>query len=155
MNKNKLKSPAIYINATIALMYIQFLHKFVVEVYGAMSLKAALGNIPTTETTIALGILYLAAIILCFFRSKWGLIIGIALGIHIILQAVIIHLILGIPKEPIYYPVFSISQGVLIIYFAVLILKNEQKLADKQKPMSSVAFKIMTIIMNKKRKPAI
>ena len=149
MKKNKLKSPSIYIQAAIASLLIQLVHKIVREIPGAIKM----GGPGAIITTIFAGLLIIS-IILLVLRNKWGLILGMTDGVFMIFQPILVHIILAHPDQNgvWWYPIFPWIQAILIIYFSFLVLRNENKYSDSQKPMSSFAFKIMTMIMSIKKK---
>lgn len=125
MNKNKLKSPKIYIQVVVAMMIIQLVHKIVREIPHSIDL----GGPGAIITPIFAGMLVLG-ILLTLFRFKSGLILGLICGIWMIFQPIIVHIIMGIPEVNgiWWYPVFPWIQALLIIYFSVLVLRNENKL---------------------------
>lgn len=47
-----------------------------------------------------------------------------------------------------WYPIFPWIQAILILYFSVLVLRNEYKYTDNQKPMPWFAFKVMKTIVH-------
>ncbi len=101
--KNKLKSPAIYIQTVIALLTIQLVHKIVREIPGAIELEG-IGAIATPIFTIIL----IIGIILLFFKNKWGLIFGMIDGVFMLFQPILIHIILAHPDRNgiWWYPIF-------------------------------------------------
>ena len=141
--KNKLKSPSIYIHAVVAMLIIQLIHKIVREIPGSFDLGGAGAIItPVFACMLVLGIL------LTLSRFQLGLIMGIICGVWMIFQPVIVHIIMGKPDMNgiWWYPIFPWVQAILIIYFSILVLRNEKKLNSNQKSMPWVAFKIMTLI---------
>lgn len=149
MGKNKLKSPTIYIQAAIALLIIQLVHKIVREIPGAIKI----GGPGAILTTIFAGLLVIS-ILLLVLRNKWGLILGMIDGVFMIFQPILVHIILAHPDQNgvWWYPIFPWIQAILILYFSFLVLRNENKYSDSQKPMSWFAFKIMTMIMSIRKK---
>jgi ubiquinone/menaquinone biosynthesis C-methylase UbiE len=149
MEKNKLRSPTIYIQAAIALLIIQLVHKIVREIPGAIKI----GGPGAILTTIFAGLLVIS-ILLLVLRNKWGLILGMIDGVFMIFQPILVHIILAYPDQNgvWWYPIFPWIQAILIIYFSFLVLRNENKYSDSQKPMSWFAFKIMTLIMSIRKK---
>ena len=132
MKNSKLKSPSIYIQATIALLLIQLVHKIVREIPGAIKM----GGPGAIVTSIFAGLLVIS-IILLVLRNKWGLILGMIDGVFMIFQPVLVHIILAHPdqNEIWWYPVFPWIQAIVIIYFSFLVLRNENKYHDSQKPI--------------------
>jgi hypothetical protein len=127
MKKNKLKSPTIYIQAAIALLLIQLVHKIVREIPGAIKM----GGPGVIVTSIFAGLLVIS-IILLVLRNKWGLILGMIDGIFMIFQPILIHIILAHPDQNgvWWYPIFPWIQAILIIYFSFLVLGNENKYSE-------------------------
>jgi hypothetical protein len=109
----------IEIQAACALILIQLAHKLVAELPGARSLAGTTVH-PMVFTLLIFCVAYVVALVACFMRVHWGFIIGIVLGVEIILQPIIFHVILRIPKDPLYYIFFPILQGILIAYFCWL-----------------------------------
>ena len=122
MKQNKLKSPTIYIQATIALLLIQLVHKIVREIPGAINM----GGPGTIAVPIFAGLLVIS-IILIALRNKWGLILGIIDGVFMLFQPIFVHIILAHPDQNgvWWYPIFPWIQAILIIYFSFLVLRNE------------------------------
>lgn len=149
ITKNKLKSPAIYIQATVTLLIIQLVHKIVREIPGAIKLGG-----PGVVVVLVFAGLLVVGIILLILRNKWGLILGIADGVFMIFQPILIHIILAHPDQNgvWWYPLFPWTQAMLIICFSLLILRNERKYSNIQKPMSWFAFRIMTMVMSIRKK---
>ncbi len=110
---------SIEVQAAAALILIQLAHKLVAELPGAIVLAGTTAH-PMVFAVIIFSAAYVLAFITCLFRISWGFIIGIVLGIEIILQPLIFHIIMGIPKDPPYYILFPILQGILLIYFCWL-----------------------------------
>ena len=123
MNKEDKALPSIYIQAAIALMLIQLVHKIVREIPGAIKM----GGPGTVVVPIFTGLLAVG-IILLFLRIKWGLILGMLDGAFMIFQPVFVHIILAHPdqNEIWWYPVFPWIQAILIIYFCSIAWKNWQ-----------------------------
>lgn len=115
----KLKVLPIEIQAAAAFILIQLAHKLVAELPGAMNIAGTAAS-PMVYAVIALSAGYVVAFVTCLLRIHWGFIVGIVLGIEIILQPIIFHVIMGIPKDPPYYILFPILQGVLVTYFCWL-----------------------------------
>jgi len=124
-SKDTPKYFSIYIQSAIAMIIIQLLHK-IVEELGTALILGDLFFIPSIYFTIAFIIGYMLAITLIVFKNKWGLIIGIALGIESMVQPILIHVILAWPKNPIYYPIFTFMQGFFVTYFCYKAYKNLQ-----------------------------
>lgn len=125
--ENKLKSPKIYIQAVIALLLVQLIHKIVREIPGSINMEGPGVIVPSIFT----GLLVIS-IILLVLKNKWGLILGMIDGVFMIFQPVLIHIILAHPDQNgvWWYPIFPWIQAVLIIYFSLLVLRNEKKYLD-------------------------
>lgn len=119
--KNRTQKFSIYLQIVIAMLLIQFVHKIVREIPGAINM----GGIGKIMTPIFAGII-IFSIILILFKIKWGLILGIIVGASMIFQPVFVHIILAKPDQNNiwWYPVFPWLQAVLIIYFCVLAWKK-------------------------------
>ncbi len=124
MQKSKLKSSSIYIQAFIAMLTIQLIHKIVREIPGSFEMGG-----PGAIITLAFAGMLILGIILTLSRHKSGLILGMICGIWMILQPIIVHIIMRKPdiNEIWWYPVFPWVQAILIIYFSFLIFKNEEE----------------------------
>lgn len=113
--------PSVYIQAAIAMMLIQLVHKAVREIPGATGFmgEGVRGGGPVT---IGFACLLAAGILLLLLRIKWGLLLGIIAGAWIVIQPVIVHLIPGRPdiNGIWWYPIFPVTQGLLIVYFSIL-----------------------------------
>ena len=107
------------VQAAAALILVQLAHKLVAELPGAKALSGTFVH-PMVLAVLVLSVAYVLAFVICLLRIHWGFIIGIMLGIEIILQPIVFHVILGIPKDPPYYILFPILQGVLVTYFCWL-----------------------------------
>ncbi|MCD4846804.1 MAG: hypothetical protein K8R76_01280 [Candidatus Aegiribacteria sp.] len=123
MNKEDKALPSIYIQAAIAVMLIQLVHKIVREIPGAIKI----GGPGTVVVPIFAGLLVIG-IILLFLRNKWGLILGMLDGAFMIFQPVFVHIILAHPDQNgiWWYPVFPWIQAILIFYFCSIAWKNWQ-----------------------------
>jgi len=123
MNKEDKALPSVYIQAAIALMLIQLVHKIVREIPGAIKMGG-----PGTAVVLIFAGLLVIGIILLFLRNKWGLILGMLDGVFMIFQPVFIHIILAHPDQNgiWWYPVFPWTQAILIIYFCSIAWKNWQ-----------------------------
>ena len=109
---------SIYVQAALAMLIINFLHKIVRELPYSLGLfgRDAITGMPSILTAIVL----LVSILLLLFKSKWGLALGIIPAVWAIVQGFVSHAILGHPfKDGIWwYSVFPFTQGVFIIYFS-------------------------------------
>jgi hypothetical protein len=121
MNMERKTLPSIYIQAAIALMLIQLVHKIVREIPGAFNMGGhGAVAVPVFACLLAIGI------ILLFLKTKWGLILGIIDGAWMIFQPILVHIIMARPdiNGIWWYPIFPWIQGVLIIYFCRVAWKN-------------------------------
>jgi hypothetical protein len=121
MEKNEKGRLSIYIQAVIAVMLIQLVHKIVREIPGALNM----GGSGAIVVTIFAGMLALG-IVLLFFKVKWGLLLGIFDGAFMIFQPILVHVILAKPdiNGIWWYPIFPWTQAILIIYFSILAWKK-------------------------------
>ncbi len=121
MKNYKLKSPSIYIQAAIALLFIQLVHKVVREIPGAINM----GGFGAIAVPASAGLLTIS-ILLLIFRNKWGLVLGLIDGVFMIFQPILVHIILAHPDQNgiWWYPIFPWTQAVLIIYFCILAWKK-------------------------------
>lgn len=128
MKQNKLKSPDIYIQAIIAVLLVQLVHKIVREIPGAIRL----GGMGAIAAPIFAGLLVIS-IILLILRNKYGLTLGLVSGVWMIFQPILIHIIMAHPDQNgiWWYPVFPWLQAILIIYFSFLVLRNEKSMVAK------------------------
>ncbi|MCD4741991.1 MAG: hypothetical protein K8R67_05870 [Desulfobacteraceae bacterium] len=116
--------PSIFCQAAMAMMLIQFVHKIVREIPGAIKMEGSGAiAVPLFAGLLAVGILLIA------LKNKWGLIFGIIDGVFMIFQPVLVHVILAHPEKNgvWWYPIFPWTQAVLIIYFCCLAWKNWSK----------------------------
>ncbi|MCK5097836.1 MAG: hypothetical protein KAR45_07010 [Desulfobacteraceae bacterium] len=116
--------PSIFCQAAMAMMLIQFVHKIVREIPGAIKMEGPGAiAVPVFAGLLAVGIL------LIVLKNKWGLILGIIDGAFMIFQPVLVHIILAHPDQNgiWWYPIFPWTQAVLIIYFCCLAWKNWSK----------------------------
>ena len=117
MKKNKGIRISIYIQAVIAIMLIQLVHKIVREIPHVLDI----GGVGAIVVPLFAGLLVLG-IVLLFFNLKLGLILGLIDGAFMIFQPILVHVILA--KSDIngvwWYPIFPWTQAILIIYFCIL-----------------------------------
>jgi hypothetical protein len=109
---------SIYLQAALAMLLINLLHKIVRELPYSLGLfgRDAITGIPSIVTTVILAF----AILLLLFKSKWGLALGVIPAIWAVAQGFISHAILGHSfKDGIWwYSIFPFAQGLFIIYFS-------------------------------------
>jgi hypothetical protein len=121
MNTERKTFPSIYVQAAIALMLIQLVHKIVREIPGVFNMggPGAVG-VPIFTCLLAIGILLL------FLKIKWGLMLGIIDGAWMIFQPILVHIIMARPdiNGIWWYPIFPWIQAILIIYFCRAAWKN-------------------------------
>jgi len=121
MNTVKKEWFSIQVQAAMALMFIQFIHKIVREIPGALGMGGpGVVGVPVFAGLLAVGI------ILLLLKIKWGLILGIIDGIWMLFQPILVHVILARPdiNSIWWYPIFPIIQGIFIIYFCRLAWKK-------------------------------
>jgi hypothetical protein len=113
--------PSIHIQAAIALMLVQLVHKIVREIPGAIKM----GGIGAIGVPIFTGLLVIG-ILLLILRNKYGLILGMIDGVFMIFQPILIHIIQAHPDQNgiWWYPIFPWMQAILILYFCRLAWKN-------------------------------
>ena len=123
--RNSLRVQSIYIQAVTALLIINLLHKIVREIPGAIKLDEKFGILLASFLTIIL----IVSIIFLLQKRKAGLFLGMLPAVWAMLQWIIVHVLKGYPDQNgvWWYPIFPISQGVLILYFLLLLLRNEEK----------------------------
>ena len=123
-SKNRTGLPSIHIQAVIAVLFINFIHKLVREIPGSLNLEGGIGGIVTTTTALILAL----SIILLLYRKRQGLVLGMVPAVWAMLQWVLVHVIKGHPDQNgiWWYPIFPIVQGALIIYFSVLAWRNDK-----------------------------
>ena len=118
---------SIYIQAVIGMYIVNLIHKIVREIPGSQTLsESQMGLIGTVLMTIILVI----CIILLLFNKKLGLYLGFIPAIWAALQWILVHVIWAYPDRNgiWWYPIFPIIQGLLIIYFSIIALKNDSNL---------------------------
>ncbi|MCK4577223.1 MAG: hypothetical protein KAU50_00445 [Candidatus Marinimicrobia bacterium] len=121
MNTERKALPSIHIQAAMALMLIQLVHKIVREIPGALNMGGpGVVAVPVFAGLLAVGILLLA------LRIKWGLILGMIDGAFMLFQPILVHIILAHPDQNgiWWYPIFPWTQALLIIYFCRLAWKK-------------------------------
>ena len=121
MNSERKVLPSIHVQAAIALMLIQFVHKIVREIPGALNMGGpGVVGVPIFACLLAIGILLL------FLKIRWGLLLGIIDGAWMIFQPILVHIIMARPdiNGIWWYPIFPWAQSLLIIYFCRLAWKN-------------------------------
>lgn len=115
---------SIYLQAAMAMMLIQLVHKIVREIPGALQMGG-----PGSIVVPGFACLLAVGIILLLMKVKWGLILGIIAAAWMIFQPVLVHIIRAHPDQNgiWWYPVFPWTQALLIIYFCVLAWKKWDK----------------------------
>ena len=113
---------SIYIQAAIAMMLIQLVHKIVREIPGAFRTVSGAGGVGTIVFTCIIA----TGIILLLLDIKWGLVFGLIDGAWMLFQPILVHGILAKPDINCiwWYPVFPMTQAALIIYFCMLAWKQ-------------------------------
>jgi uncharacterized membrane protein (DUF2068 family) len=125
-NPNRISVPVIYIKAVVALMFIQLVHKAVREIPHVLQMARMFPKIGL----IFFSVLLLVGMIGVLCRFRWGLVFGIIGAALMIFQPFLVHGIMRVPalNGIWWYPVFPVTQGGLIIYFALLTLyKNKEQ----------------------------
>jgi hypothetical protein len=126
MKENDSKYPSIYIQAVIAVLLVNLVHKFVREIPGSMremDQQGIIGGVFTIGTTVIIAI----SILLLLLKRKEGVILAIIPAIWAMVQWIINHVIWANPdiNGIWWYPIFPVFQGLLIIYFSILAWRNE------------------------------
>jgi len=128
---NQIKSATIYIQVVVAALLYNLLHIFAWELPLAIKLGWKI-NVLGDIFIIAISTM---SIILISFRKKIGLLLGMIPALWaIFLQWFLVYIISGY-KEPNgvwWYPIFPIFQGIMIIYFSVLIYKDNNLQPDSK-----------------------
>ena len=121
MHSQQKALPSIYVQAAIALMLIQLVHKIVREIPGTSN-----GGCPGAVIVPIFALLLAIGIVLLFLNIKWGLLLGIIDGAWMIFQPILVHIIMARPdiNGIWWYPIFPWIQALLIIYFCRLAWKN-------------------------------
>lgn len=125
--KTSQKKVSIYIQAVIGMYIINFIHKIVREIPGSLdTMTSQVGLIATTTMATILVI----CTILVLLKYKLGLYLGFIPAIWATLQWILVHVILAHPDRNgiWWYPIFPIAQGLLLVYFSIIALKNESDL---------------------------
>jgi hypothetical protein len=121
MNTERKAHPSIYVQAAIAMMLIQLIHKIVREIPGVLNMGGpGVIGVPVFAGLLVFGI------VLLFFKVKWGLIFGLIDGAFMIFQPILVHVIMAKPdiNGIWWYPIFPWIQALLIIYFCRLAWEN-------------------------------
>jgi hypothetical protein len=128
------KNVSIYIQAVIGMYIINIIHKIVREIPGSTVVEGNMGLIATTVCAIILMI----SIILVLLKYKLGIYLGFIPAVWATLQWILVHVILANPDRNgiWWYPIFPIIQGILIMYFSIIALKNDFTLKNLRKKAS-------------------
>jgi hypothetical protein len=112
---------SIYVQAAMAVMFIQLVHKIVREIPHALNMEG-----PGGVFTIVLACLLAVGILLLFVGIRWGLLLGIVDAVWMLFQPILVHVILARPAVDgiWWYPVFPWTQAILILYFCILAWKE-------------------------------
>jgi hypothetical protein len=118
---DKIRRISIYVQAAVAVMFIQLVHKIVREIPHALNMEG-----PGGVFTIVLACLLAVGILLLFVGIRWGLLLGIVDAIWMLFQPILVHVILAQPAVDgiWWYPVFPWTQAILILYFCILAWKK-------------------------------
>jgi hypothetical protein len=122
MTEEKKGRLSIYYQAAIAMMLIQLVHKIVREIPGGLETVGTKAGVMGSVFSAIL----LIGIVLLFFRIRWGLILGIVVGVFMLIQPVVVHIIWALPdwNGIWWYPIFPWVQAILMIYFCLLAWKR-------------------------------
>jgi hypothetical protein len=123
----KLMVPAIYLYSVLSLMLINFLHKLVQEIPSSME---KLGSGAPVNPAIITAIVLVISMILIMMRKKAGIYLGFIPAFWALIQEVVSHVILKHPISGVsWYPIFTTSQGILMLCFLILVLKENRKIS--------------------------
>ena len=108
---------------------ISFVHKIVREIPGSQTLERPHSQMGLIVTIIMTIILVICAI-LVLLNKKLGLYLGFLPAIWAVLQWLLVHVLFAYPDVNgiWWYPIFPTIQGLLIIYFSIVALKNDSNL---------------------------
>jgi hypothetical protein len=126
---NQIKSPAIYLQVTVAALLYNLLHILAWELPLAVRQGWRI-NVIGDIVIISVGII---SVILISMRKKAGLMLGMIPALWaILLQWFLVYVISGY-KEPNgvwWYPLFPIFQGIMIVYFIKLTYRSDGGQSD-------------------------
>ena len=121
---NQIKSPAIYLQVTVAALLYNLLHILAWELPLAVRMGWRI-NVVGDVFIISVGII---SVILVSMRKRIGLMLGMIPALWaILLQWLLVYVISGY-KEPNgvwWYPLFPIFQGIMIVYFINLAYRDD------------------------------
>ena len=127
---NQIKSPAIYLQGTVAALLYNLLHILAWELPLAVRIGWRI-NVVGDVFIVAIGII---SMILISMRKRIGLMLGMAPALWaILLQWLLVYIITGY-KEPNgvwWYPLFPIFQGIVIVYFINLAYHGDEGQHDQ------------------------
>jgi hypothetical protein len=128
-----LKSPSIYLYAVSGFLLVQTGQKFVRE----MVVGFQEGGIRGVLSVILVTLIMIVAAVMVLKRMKWGSGLAIFSGVIVLMQPIVYHMIMGKPclGGIWWYPIFTAIQGVFILYFTIMLLRNEKSLSDSKKMM--------------------
>ncbi len=123
-----LKSPSIYLYAISGFLLAHTAKKIVCEMVVGFRDSGIQGAI----TVIFIMLIAIIAAVMVIKRMKRGVMLTIFLGVLVMAQPIIYHVILGKPclSGIWWYPIFTAFQGVFILYFTMALLRNEKTLTD-------------------------
>jgi hypothetical protein len=127
---DQIKSPAIYLQVTVAALLYNLLHILAWELPLAVNMGWRI-NIVGDVFIISVGII---SVILVSMRKRIGLMLGMIPAMWaILLQWLLVYVISGY-KEPNgvwWYPLFPFFQGIMIVYFIVLAYRGDEARSDQ------------------------
>ena len=127
---NQIKSPAIYLQVTVAALLYNLLHILAWELPLAVRMGWRI-NVVGDVFILSVGII---SVILVSMRKRVGLMLGMLPALWaILLQWLLVYVISGY-KEPNgvwWYPLFPIFQGIMIVYFINLAYRGDGGKLDR------------------------
>jgi hypothetical protein len=124
-----LKSPSIYLYAISGFLLAHTGKKIVCEM--VVGFRDA--GIRGMMSVILVMLIAIIAVVMVLKRMKWGVWLAIFLGVLVMIQPIVYHIILGKPclSGIWWYPIFTAIQGVFIVYFSLQLFLNERKITDQ------------------------
>ncbi len=120
----KIGKYSIYIQVALALLLIGVLHKFVREIPANIKYAEILSSQSPIVLVVITLIIWVVGLILTLLKLRIGLVIGFISGFERFLLPILFHGISGIPADPVYYPIFCLTQGILTMWFCYQAYKN-------------------------------
>jgi hypothetical protein len=128
---NQIKSPAIYLQVTVAALLYNLLHILAWELPLAVRMGWQI-NVVGDVFIISVGII---SVILISMRKRMGLMLGMIPALWaILLQWLLVYVLSGYeePNGVWWYPLFPIFQGIMIVYFINLTYRGDEGQHDQR-----------------------